>query len=204
MASTDLLVNTHYKMPWIVWKREYTVPIDASTGYATVSFLHGLPFTPLLIGSWSPNASFSPSYDLTVTIPGGPTGGQPKYFCQVAANSTTVNVTAINNVDSSPKCYLRLMAFAPPDYKGEVTPVDYQSPFRYNSKYRYQKIFMAGRTTGELIHNLGYIPQVRLWQSSLSDSTHAVPTRCDITTQSLTTSSSTIPYWYHVYLDKML
>ena len=200
MASTNLLVNTHYKMPWIVWKREYTVSIDASTGYTTVSFPHGLPFTPLLIGSWSNNSNFSPSYDLTVTIPGGP----PKYVCQVSANSTSINITAINNVDSNPRCYLRLMAFAPPDYTGEVTPVDYQSPFRYNSKYRYQKIFMAGKTTGELIHNLGYIPQVRIWQSSLSDSTHAVPARCDITTQALTTYSSTIPYWYHIYLDRML
>lgn len=204
MASTNLLVNSHYKMPWIVWKKEYSVSIPASMGYVTTSFPHGLPFTPLLVGSWSNKANFQPSYDLTVDVPGGSTGGQVPLVCQVSADATNINIMAINNVDSAPVCYLRLMAFAPPDYQGEVTPVDYQSPFRYNSKYRYQKIFMAGKTTGELIHNLGYIPQVRIWQSSLSDSTHAVPARCDITTQALTTYSSTIPYWYHIYLDRML
>lgn len=204
MASTNLLVNSHYKMPWIVWKREYSVSIPASTGYINTSFPHGLPFTPLLVGSWSNRVDFSPSYDLTVEIPGGPTGGQPKFTCQAYADATNVYITAINNVDSNPACYLRLMAFAPPNYKSEVTPVDYASPFRYNSKYRYQKIFMSGRTTGTLQHGLGYIPQARIWVGSLSDASYAAPARCDITTQNLVTASSTIPFYYHIYLDKML
>lgn len=204
MASANLLVNSHYKMPWIVWKREYTVSIPASTGYISISFPHGLPFTPLLIGSWSNRADFNPSYDVTVTVPGGSTGGQPKYVCQVSADATNVNIMAINNADSNPVCYLRLMAFAPPSYQGEVTPVDYSSSFRYNSKYRYQKIFMAGRTTGPLQHNLGYIPQARIWWGSLSDANYAAPGPCAITAQNLTTDSSTIPFYYHIYLDKML
>ena len=205
MASTNLLVNSHYKMPWIVWKREYTVSIPASTGCTTVSFPHGLPFTPLLIGSWSNRANFQPSYDLTVDVPGGSTGGQVPLVCQLSADATNVNIMAMNNVDPSPACYLRLMAFAPPDYQGEVTPVDYSSPFRYNSKYRYQKIFMAGRATKEVIHGLGYVPQARVWFSSLSDLNYATPGMADISTQSLSVPDSpNLPFYYHIYLDEML
>ena len=205
MASTNLLVNSHYKMPWIVWKKEYSVSIPASMGYVTTSFPHGLPFTPLLVGSWSNKANFQPSYDLTVDVPGGSTCGQVPLVCQVSADATNINIMAINNVDSAPVCYLRLMAFAPPDNQGEVTPVDYNSPFRYNSKYRYQKIFMAGRATKEVAHGLGYIPQARIWAGSLSNANYAEPAGGVFSDQSLyMTESQNLQFYYHIYLDKML
>lgn len=200
--SNNLLVNTHYKLPWIIWKAEYSFSVP-SGDWKRVEFAHNLPFIPLLLGQWSMNPDFAPSYDLGVDTPGGATGGQVPYSCLVSANSTHITAVADNNGSSSAQnFYLRLMAFAPPDYTGEVNPADYTSKFRYNSKYRYQKIYMAGRANANqiLTHNLGYIPQAKLW--SITNNT-VRPAYGIITDTTLKTDSDQ-PYYYHIYKDALL
>lgn len=201
--ANNLRVNTHYKMPWIVWKREYSFNVP-HWNYTQTSFNHGLPFTPLLIGQWSDNANFNPAYDLSVDVPGGASGGQAETTCNVSADATKINIIADNNKDYDCTYYLRLMALAPPDYDGEVTPVDYSSAFRYNSKYRYQKLFMAGRTTtAKVVHNLGYLPQARVWLINARNNT-VVPAGAELTSSELITAAdSNFPYYYHIYLDGM-
>ncbi len=202
MASTNLLVNTHYPMPWIVWKREYSFQVPGHD-FAVKDFAHGLPFTPLLIGQWSTNPNFSPSYDLTVEVPGGATGGQVASSCLISANATNIRAVGDNsNSDNTETFYLRLMAFAPPNYTGDVNPVDYASPFRYNSRYRYQKLFLSGlASSGETVkHGLGYIPQARVW---MNYDGYVSPYAGIIDTNGLKIDANT-QYYYHIYLDEML
>lgn len=196
-----LLVNSHYKIPWIVWKREYQFSVPYGE-YRQVEFAHGLPFTPLLIGQWSTNANFNPSYDLSVEVPGGATGGQTPFSLLTSANATNIRIVADNNAtQGSQTFYLRLMAFAPPDYTGDVSPVGYSSKFRYNSHYNYQKIFRQGLASANQVvsHDLGYLPQARVWSVVNG---FVYPDKGILTTTILKQDGDS-QYYYHVYKDKM-
>lgn len=199
--AKGLLVDSDYPMPWIIYKKEYSFLVKKQQiDFTQIHFPHGLPFAPLLVGQWSDNPNFNPAYDLSVDIPGGASGGQNETFCSVSSDATNINIIAENNADIDRTFYLRLMGFAPPDYTGEVTPVEYSSPFRYNSKYRYQKLYMAGRSTTALIpHNLGYLPQAKVW--IISDNTVRTASAEIDTTNLITPATSNYPYYYHIYLD---
>lgn len=197
-----LLVNSHHHMPWIVWKREYSIYVP-QYGYINDQLLsHGLPFTPLLVGQWSTNPNFSPSYDLLITVPGGSTGGQVETVCSTSADSSNIHFTIVNNA-AARTFYFRLMAFAPPDYQGEVSPVDYDSPFRFNSHYRYQQIYKSGRSTGTAVsHNLGYLPQARIWSITGSDQ-RVMPTQGILTTSTLSYAGSNTAFYYYIFKDRL-
>lgn len=192
-----LLLNTHYKMPWIIWSRSYSIQVPSGGYIADQTLSHGLPFIPLLFGQWSTSAGFNPSYDLGVTIPGGSTGGQPETMCSVNASASAVHFTIINNATISRTFYFRLMAFAPPGYIGDVTPVAYNSPFRFNSHYRYQQIYMQGQTGSTVTHGLGYLPQAKIWAIS---GDRVLPSMGILTTTSLSSATGG-QYYYHIYKD---
>lgn len=195
----NMLVNTHYPLPWIIWKRAHTITVSANSEIYDATIAHGLPFAPLLIGQWSTDANFSPSYDLSVTIPGGSTGGQPETFCQASADSSNVHFTIINN-SSRRTFYFRLMAFAPPNYTGEVSPVDYSSPFRFNSHYRYQQLYLQGSSSGIVAHNFGYLPQAKVWTNQAG---RVAPFSGILTNTTLACAAENTPYYYHIYKDAL-
>lgn len=197
-----LLVNSHYDTPWIVYKQEFQIAVE-QYGYANVARPHGLPFIPLLIGQWSDNGNFSPAYDLSVDTPDY-TSGQPRIAAYVSADATNIHFNLTNN-ENTKTFYFRLMAYAPPDYKGDVTPVEYNSPFRYNSHYRYLKIFKAGSASGTVSHDLGYIPQCRIWSmgSPTRPSGRVYPSNGIITSSTLQADDqNSSQFYYHIYLDK--
>lgn len=203
MARRDLLVDSHYPLTWIVYKRTYSITVSAYGELWSQKVAHGLPFAPLLFGQWSDNASFSPSYDLGVDIPGGATGGQPETMVSVSADASNILITLMNNKSTARTFYFRFMAFAPPGYTGDVTPVEYTSPFRFNSHYNYPKLFMSGYSTGGAVsHNLGYLPEARTW--SYSSVTNTVsPGHGILTTSTIGTAYTNTPFYYHVYLGSM-
>lgn len=196
----NLLVDSRYHMPWIVWKREYSITVEEYGYINDRALAHGLPFVPLLVGQWSTSASFNPSYDLIVTVPGGSTGGQPETVCSTSADASNVYFTLVNNAGAR-TFYFRLMAFAPPDYTGEVTPAQYNSPFRFNSHYRYQQIYMAGKSTGAAVsHNLGYLPQAKIWTNSGG---RVSPFGGILTTSTLKCAADNAPFYYYIYKDRL-
>lgn len=192
-----LLVNTHYKLPWIVWSRTYSITVPSGGYISDQTLAHGLPFTPLIFGQWSTNSNFNPSYDLGITIPGGSTGGQPETMCLVSADASAIHFDLINNALTTRTFYFKLMGFAPPNYTGQVNPVDYSSPFRFNSHYRYQQLYMHGQSSGTVNHNLGYLPQAKIWGISAN---RVIPSIGILTTTTLKSAASG-SYYYHVYKD---
>lgn len=199
MARKDLLVDSAYSMPWIVYKREYSLSVARYSEVWNNKLSHNLPFTPLIFGQWSDNADFNPSYDLAISIPGGGTGGNPETMVSVRADATDIVISVINN-KAARTFYFRLMAFAPPNYTGDIAPVEYGSNFRFNSHYNYQKVFMSGFSpTGSPVqHNLGYIPQATIWAySSVTNSVN--PAHGMITTTTLDSAYGSTPFYYHIY-----
>lgn len=204
MASNSFLVNSHYQIPWIVWKSTYSLSVPANTRRRT-TLEHGLPFTPLLIGQWSDNPNFAPAYDLALSNTQRIQSSYYELFVFVEADSETVYFDVFNNTTSAKTVNFRLMAFAPPDYDGEVTPVEYSSKFRYNSHYRYQQLFKAGNsTTADVFHGLNYIPQAKMWV--VLDGRAAPDATGTLTTDILHNDNMDYSdsFYYHIYKDKML
>lgn len=202
--AAQLTVNSHYKIPWIVWKRELTVALSGGLDYTTMTIEHGLPFIPLLIGQWSLNSNFYPSYDLAIETPGYTGAGQPPVALLAAATPTLVRLTLDNRLTD--RVYVRLMAYAPPGYTGEVIPVEYSSPFRFNSHYRYPKIVASGKGSPNQIinHNLGYIPQAQIWDSSVVNGVETVMPAPGILTTSTLKSTTSASFYYYIFGDKLL
>lgn len=203
MARRDLLVDSAYPMPWIILKKTYNLNVGQYGEVWNQPVAHNLPFIPLLFGQWSDNPNFEPSYDLGVDIPGGATGGQPETMVSVMADATNILISIINNKASARTFYFRFMAFAPPDYTGEVTPVEYSSPYRFNSHYNYEKLFMAGYSSGAAVaHNLGYLPQAKTWSYSSVTKTLS-PGHGILTTSTIGSAYNNTPFYYHVYLGSI-
>lgn len=164
--------NSDYPMPFMVLFDTYDFSVSAYD-YSTQTIAHGLPFTPLLVGQWSTNSNFNPSYDLAIEYPSF-SGGQPPIAIVAGADSTNIYLYMTNNTNSTQTFYFRLSAFVPPNYAGLATAIDDNTPYKFNTDFNYMKIYMAGsqnvpgRSDVVVNHNLGYIPQTRLWRESTS------------------------------------
>lgn len=161
------LADSRYKNPYIVYRNtlDWQVGPDGAI-YKKIE--HGLPFIPLLIGQWSLRPDFSPSYDLGVNFIGF-YGPRPEFFVEIGADERFIHFSITNNTQSTLRFYFRLMSFENPDYYGEISRVHFDpSLWRFHSKYNLMKIFARGRVNGgEVRHGLGYIPQVKVWQSGI-------------------------------------
>lgn len=163
--------TTDYPMPFLVYSAttDFIATQQTYTGDQVIN--HGLPFLPLLIGQWSTNATFQPSYDISFGFLGF-SGMLPTVTISIYANANDIHILWGNYTDTDYHIYLRLTAFAPPTYTGKVTAVDDGSPFKFNSDFNYMKIYMAnsitldGDTERAINHGLGYIPQCRVWKST--------------------------------------
>lgn len=166
------LIDTDYPTPAFVakWTGSLTVPAYDSL---SSEFAHNLPFTPLIVGQWSLNPNFQPAYDLAT---------QNGYFVGLDFNQTTgsnsskIKFELYSDYSTSKTFYYRIFAFAPPDYDGDIPAIEDSTNFRLNSDFNYPKLVAyetANLTTGTNYvynHNLGYIPQTRVWiYDSLQD-----------------------------------
>ena len=168
MDARNFLYSSDYEMPALVW--EYSGSINDIAAYNTksVTIAHKLPFTPLLIGVWSDNANFNPSYDIANFIGQGSLYGDLQ-LNQCGADSTNVVVEGYNATANSKNLYFRLLAFAPPDYDGETPNIYDTTNFMFSTDYNYPKIVKSGVVScaeGEwklIEHGLGYVPQAKTW-----------------------------------------
>lgn len=159
------LLDSDYTTPVFVgkWQGSFTIP---AYEYLDTGFNHNLPFTPLIVGQWSLNSNFQPSYDIA-TSNGYSIGVS---FNQAAGSDSTKILFKLDNGYSSSKTYYyRLFAFCPSDYNGDVSPVDDSTPYKFSSDFNYHKLLTYGTrnvtSNNDIVinHNLGYVPQVRTW-----------------------------------------
>lgn len=164
----NFLFTSDYPMPAIAWDFIGVILNVGPYGTGYVNVAHNLPFTPLLIGVWSTNDKFEPSYDIANYIGDGVLN-QDIQLNACGANSTDVYVEAFNMSTTTKSLYFRLLAFAPPDYTGEVPNVPDSTNFHFSTDYNYPKIIKSGSVTinagdtAGISHDLGYIPQVKVW-----------------------------------------
>lgn len=220
------LISTDYPMPVIVYQGSSNTSVP-SYEIKTVTIKHNLGFVPLLMGQWSTNSNFQPSQDLANEIDWQYMydGSNDMVSCFFDSDSTNIYVDAQNMSSSSKTFYWRIFAYAPPDYTGETPNVTDTTHFIFNSEFNYPKIAFQGVTGNvsygsetTISHNLGYVPQVRIWQqengrvrpcfgiyspdlSGNRGGPRVTSSSLIIKNLSLDSNNYTRKYYYHIYGD---
>lgn len=211
------LISSDYQIPAVVAKWQGSINV-AAYDWKDTTIAHNLPFTPLIVGQWSLNSNFSPAYDIST---------QNGYFVgvsfnQVVGSNSSDLVFRLDNGHSTQKTfYYRLLAFSPQDYSGDVPYVDDNSDFKLNSDILQPKIFKYGSAnlTGgnySVTHNLGYLPQVRVWvydsvnnvtapvvNSHYEDGSNTFGVGIDTSKMTLYGGLSGDKIYYHIYADEV-
>lgn len=168
----NFIMSSDYPIPILALKLSTTinVPVGQYWNENKKIVPHNLPFTPLIIGQWSTNANFNPAFDLSTQIPIFYGSSQPPFVVNIGADDHNIYINCSHSNSFETVFYFRLTGFVPPDYEGEVDNVDDITNFRLNSDFNYPKILEQRKITVEantdsiINHNLGYIPQARLWK----------------------------------------
>lgn len=160
----EYIYNSEYKQAYLVFSKELSFTVAADS-WQKFSVDHGLPFAPLLIGTWCMNSDFSPAWDIAQSIPDFE-GRTPTISLRIGADETRIYLDFTNNTDSTATFRLRLTGLMNPDFNGESTPFEAdKTGWRFDSRWNYPKVWRAGKITEglELRHDFGYAPQVRIW-----------------------------------------
>lgn len=168
MDARNFLQSSDYPMPALVWENSGNISGIGSYSTKGVTINHKLPFVPLLIGVWSDNSNFNPSYDISNFLGAANINGDLQLnACR--ADNIKVYVEGYNATGSTKTLYFRLLAFAPPDYDGEVPNLYDTTNFMLSTGFNYPKIVsqdrftLSGGATKTIQHGLGYLPQCKVW-----------------------------------------
>lgn len=163
------LYNSDYPTPTFVWSYEGTFQNPSGVYDKDFVVPHGLPFTPLIVGYYTAD-----TYPDTIWTLGMVDRDSDLYPIVVSADSSNIHIHIGDVGDVKSKVTLHLAGLLPADYEGDVSPFEDTTNFRFNSDFRYPKLYMAGFTpipvsddgTTETVtvrHGLGYVPKVRVW-----------------------------------------
>lgn len=153
--------SSDYPQPLVVYKNQFTISAAQDTVSLT-KIEHHLPYIPLALGKWSETQDFVTAQDISTTEPIGDT---PTIIMR--ADATYFYFVLFNNSHSAVTRYVKVAAFAPPDYEGDIEIASNDTKFRFDSDNDYLELYQQGTLTrdtgGAVYHSLGYIPQCRAW-----------------------------------------
>lgn len=160
-------IHSDYPTDNIVYATEMDLTTTYGDGYyRNVDISHSLPFIPLPFGIFSTDGG-------TTWLPINYTSVHSAGTLTATASKFSVSLNDYNgNLPSVVK--IRVFAFAPSTYTGDITPPTAFSKFLINSETTYDELLAKGTYT--LIndpnyqtiytHNLGYMPRVMIWIQS--------------------------------------
>lgn len=164
--ARNFLLTSDYPIDKVVYieSGSFTATASSQTIHNTA---HGLPFTPLLDGTWSTGSGFTLSYDMGT----GPISTTPGLLfnveSDVSASSTNATITVGNATGSNVTVFYRIYGFEPTTANADAPhTVDSADSFYLNTDFNYTKLFDSGVVTTSTVvsHNLGYKPQVSMWE----------------------------------------
>ena len=215
MSVKNFIIDTRYPMEKVAYILEAsgttssagTPTIDAQT---TLTLSNPTNTAMLLDGIYS--------FDNWQTAFPISSGDPNRYWDLVQLQSTRerIRVSFIGYSTSVPY-KVRLWGFLPEDYQDGNVPSTASlsvSPYTIDTSNNYMTVFKEGRVSistsspSTIMHNLGYIPLVKMWKGSNID-WQLVPITsnevADITTADVTlygTSSSNTNYYYRIYTNE--
>lgn len=142
---------------------------SASFGSTTENIAHGLPFKPLLDGTWSTDPTFALSYDMG----GGPistvAGALFNIQADVSSDGTNAIITVGKATAGTSTIHYRIFGFEPStDNLAAPYTSDAADSYILNTDYNYTKLYDASAVTTSTVisHGLGYRPQVSMWEET--------------------------------------
>lgn len=172
-SARDFLLTTDYPLDMVVYLKSGSATVPFPTAGFTVTIPHGLPFVPLVGGSWDVTSTFETNYNYnTGTIPSSnPTASPFNVSVDITADATNIYLSPINVSGSAVDIYYRIFALEPADSQADLpSTASSGDDFVLNTDYNYTKLFTqqtitstTGGTTYTITHNLGYRPQIMVW-----------------------------------------
>lgn len=161
----NFLLNTEYPIEKIVYLKHGSFVSRANNLTFSHRFNHGLPYRPLLKGSWSFNANFNTAYDFF----NDPYAPNDRIVCDLISTNQEV-IFADRNLAQDITIYYRLLGFAPDNSLLSYPETATTSPnkFIHNTDFNYCKLALSGSVdtrNGRAVipHNLGFLPQIDIW-----------------------------------------
>lgn len=173
--ARNFLFASDYPVDMVIYKHAESRTLATAGsigGSVTFTVPHGLPITPLCIGSYSDD-NFVTSYSFgSFPYFYNPTYSQftQRIAAVVESDATNIYIRAINH-DAAREFKFRVVGLAPPEIPtNTVIPATNDAdPFLLNTDYNYMKIAEQGKIahtddgsfgfqTEIVIHGLGYIP----------------------------------------------
>jgi hypothetical protein len=176
-------LTTDFPMDKVIYLHSGTYTIPFPTMGATIVIPHGLPFTPLVSGSWDFNSGFTTNYDYgTGSVPSSNPAQPFNVSLDIKANATNIVITPINVSGSSVTVYYRIFGLEPSDSQADIPfTASSGTPFILNTDFNYTKLYLDGIASGltpsstrNVNHNLGYPPQVMAWSRDSSGYTSPI------------------------------
>lgn len=136
----NFIANTDYPFDMIVYFKRFEFTTTGGYTTQTISFSHGLEFTPLCFGVWSDVEDFAHAWTLERQ---GYGVGQTAVW--VEADGDNIYVNKNNNNEAGRKIYLKIYGFAPTTWTGDCEPTATTSDFLLmNTDYEYSPLLAAG------------------------------------------------------------
>lgn len=172
MAAQNFQVNSDFPFDMVIYLPPVVSFVNDGSSIP-ILVAHGLPFTPLVDGSWDLTPTFDTNYDyFSGTIPSPAPNFSPfAVSVNIAADETNIILTPFNITGSDVTCYCRVFGFEPSDSNADLLPTAAAGTnFILNSDNNYTKLYKSGLMNSPansgsfpVSHDLGRKPQVRAW-----------------------------------------
>lgn len=181
--ANNLLLSSDYPLDKIVYITTGSFVVPYPVAGFTYSINHGLPFIPLVNGSWDVTPSFSTNYNFyTGTVPSSNPAVLFNLELDVSADANNIVILPINVSGSSTIVYYRIYALEPSDSSANISSTASSGDsFVFNLGYNFTKLFKDGLITGVthpgtyvVRHGLGYPPQVLSWSTDITGTLYPI------------------------------
>lgn len=176
MAIADFLYNSDFVQDKAILLESASFTIPTPTAGYTFTIAHGLPFTPLVGGSWSTSSNFLVTYDFgSGVIPSSNIGASIfDYSLEIAADSTNIYIIPTNVSGATQTVHVRVFGIEPSDSTATLPHTASSGDvFAFSTGYNYTKPYEASKITGlasssttTITHSLGYVPQLTAWATN--------------------------------------
>lgn len=160
----NFIFSSDYPIPYFVYYKVIPINLDRNQRYDYVDVAHTLGFIPLLSGYWSEYPDFR---ETNVFLPFDLMGTLEVLF-DIRASKDTIHIMTEYTGSTNKTIYVKLWGFAPPDYMGDSSTVIDSSNFMFDTDYGYLGLAKSGYIPNgsgltTIPHNLGYVPQCKIW-----------------------------------------
>lgn len=160
----NFLFHSDYPIDKILFTTQGSVTLKGESKEVRVP--HGLPYIPLVLGSWSFDQNFENTYEFGYSILLDPSISQ--VACSTDSNDL---VFTTSDVHAGKTIFYKIFGFPPTTYtgdflsfNGDISGLNFNSDLNYLKLEKEGSVFVTNNGQAIINHDLGYKPFVFVWQ----------------------------------------